>query len=98
MILLWSFSEGRDTHMTGKAQPPAPREHWPGIILVVEDEPKLRGVMEEFLTLRGFTVYTAASGDEALQLCRRRVPTTVLLDIRMPGMDGLLALKQLKAL
>ena len=82
--------------MTGKAPPPAPREHWPGMILVVEDEAKLRHVMEEFLTLRGFTVCTAGSGDEALQLCERRVPATILLDIRMPGMDGLLTLKRLK--
>ena len=80
-----------------RTQPQERREHWPGMILVVEDEEKLRHLLEEFLTLRGFTVQTVASGDEALQMCDRKVPTTVLLDIRMPGMDGLLTLKKLKA-
>lgn len=73
------------------------RERWPGTVLVVDDEPKLRNVLEEFLTLRGFTVRTASSGDEALTLCSQHVPTTILLDIRMPGMDGLMTLKKLKA-
>ena len=89
---IWSVIE---RHVT--VRPHGRQERWPGTILVVEDEAKLRHVLEEFLTLRGFTVRAAASGDEALQICDRQVPTTVLLDIRMPGMDGLLTLKQLKS-
>jgi len=73
------------------------RERWPGTILVVDDEPKLRTILQEFLRLHGFTVTTAASGEEALEQLKRFAPTVVLLDIKMPGMDGLLTLKKIKA-
>ncbi|MBI3458280.1 MAG: response regulator [Candidatus Rokubacteria bacterium] len=80
------------------APQPAPHERWPGTVLVVDDEPKLRRTLREFLELHGFTVVTACSGEDALRCVEHAPPTAVLLDIKMPGMDGLLTLKKLKAL
>ncbi|OGS21579.1 MAG: hypothetical protein A3J70_10150 [Elusimicrobia bacterium RIFCSPHIGHO2_02_FULL_61_10] len=73
-------------------------EHWPGTILVVDDEPRLRTILQEFLQLHGFTVQTAASGEEALERMERTAPTVVLLDVRLLGMDGLSTLKKIKAM
>ena len=75
----------------------APSVRWPGAILVVDDEPKIRQVLRAFLELRGFTVTTAASGEEALQQLDRCAPRAILLDINMPGMGGLAALRQMTA-
>ena len=80
------------------APQPTQHERWPGTILVVDDEPKLRVVLQEHLQRRGFTVTTAASGKEALEQLARYSPTMVLLDIKMPGMDGVATLKQLKTM
>lgn len=81
-----------------KAPEPARPERWPGTILVVDDEPKLRTVLQEFFQLHGFTVTTAASGEEAIEELERSKPSVILLDIKMPGMDGLVTLKKIKAL
>lgn len=80
------------------AAEPARRQRWPGTILVVDDEPKLRALLQEFLNQHGFTVTTAASGEEALDVFQRSSPSVVLLDIKMPGMDGLTALREIRAL
>ncbi|MBI2103964.1 MAG: response regulator [Candidatus Omnitrophica bacterium] len=80
------------------APQPTRQERWPGAVLVVDDEPKLRHTLREFLELHGFTVLTAASGEDALRCIEQSPPTTVLLDIKMPGMDGLLTLKKIKSL
>ncbi len=70
----------------------------PGHILVVDDEPRLRQILADFLSLKGFRVTQAGSGDEALACLARELPTTVLLDVSMPGMNGLLTLEKMKAL
>lgn len=71
---------------------------WPGTVLVVDDEPKLRVILQEFLQLHGFTVVTAASGEEAIQQVEQHAPAVVLLDFQLTGMDGLVTLKKLKLL
>ena len=73
-----------------------PVEKWPGTVLLVDDEPKIRELLREFLEMSGFTVVTAESGEQALQSIMQSPPRVVLLDIRMPGMDGLLTLKHLR--
>jgi len=80
------------------ASAPTRSERWPGTILVVDDEPKVRESLQEFLQSHGFTVATTASGEEALEALKRLSPTAVLLDVKMSGMDGLLALKKIKTL
>ena len=69
-----------------------------GTVLLVDDEERLRTIVQEFLELNGFTVDTAASGEEALRKIQRAVPLAVVLDVRMPGMDGVLALKKLRTM
>ncbi len=67
-------------------------------ILVVDDEPIACKTLRQFLESRGYRAFTAYSGDEALALYRQEKPDLVLLDIRMPGKDGLQTLRELKTL
>ncbi len=57
-------------------------------ILVVDDEAKLREVLDAFLTSRGYTVYTAATGREALALLARENIALVVLDLMLPDLSG----------
>jgi CheY-like chemotaxis protein len=75
---------------------PAKPVRYPGPILLVDDEPELLRTLKDFLEARGCPVLTATSGEEALAVVDRQVPTLVILDIKMDGMDGLLTLKKLK--
>ena len=69
-----------------------------GKILVVDDEETIRALLSEFLTGKGYQVFLTASGQEALRIVEKEKPELVLLDIRMPGMDGILTLKKIKAM
>lgn len=65
-------------------------------ILVVDDEVEVCNVLEEFLTEKGFNVYTALDGPTALHKVKEVRPHVVLLDIIMPGMGGMDVLKEIK--
>ena len=67
------------------------------VILVVDDLPQNVKLMDAVLTPRGFTVHTAASGEEALEWLSTQVPDLVLLDILMPGIDGYETCRQIRA-
>jgi two-component system C4-dicarboxylate transport response regulator DctD len=71
-------------------------------ILIVDDEPSVRevliGYFEHQYGPRGYTVETAADGAQALAAVRRRRPVLILLDIEMPGMNGVDALRGLQAI
>ncbi|MGH2446295.1 MAG: response regulator transcription factor [Candidatus Limnocylindria bacterium] len=58
-------------------------------ILIVDDEPKIVRLVHDFLTAAGFGVTTARSGDEALMRVRTEPPDLVVLDLGLPGIDGL---------
>jgi DNA-binding response OmpR family regulator len=60
-----------------------------GKVLVVEDEPTLLETLEYNLTRQGYEVYTAADGLTALETARRERPDAIVLDIMLPGLDGL---------
>lgn len=65
-------------------------------ILVVDDEASVRKSISEVLADEGFLVYCAKNGNEALSLIRRRRMALVLLDIWMPGTDGIETLKKIR--
>jgi DNA-binding response OmpR family regulator len=58
-------------------------------ILVVDDEPKIVQLVRDYLERAGFAVSTARSGDEALMRVRTEAPDLVVLDLGLPGIDGL---------
>lgn len=66
-------------------------------VLVVDDEPGIRELLGQVLSDEGFSVTAVASGEEALAAVSREVFDVVMLDIKLPGMDGLEVLRQLKA-
>lgn len=66
-------------------------------VLIVDDEDDVRLFLQDFLSEREFNVFAASSGEEALVLMDEHRPDIVLLDVMMPGMDGLECLGQIKA-
>jgi DNA-binding NtrC family response regulator len=67
------------------------------LLLLVDDDAAFRTVMGAELSRSGYDVRTAASGEEALAACARIEPQVILLDLQMPGIDGLEVLKALRA-
>lgn len=65
-------------------------------VLVVDDDAGIRETMSDILTLEGYTVVTADGGREAVALCAKRHFQFGLLDIRMPEMNGVETLRQIK--
>ena len=63
-------------------------------ILIVDDEPAIGWSLGELLDDRGHAVKTAASVEEAIEICRRFTPELILLDVRLPGRDGLSAIPE----
>ena len=67
-------------------------------ILVVEDDIKIRELFLRFLRMKGYEVDEAGDGEEAIERLRRRTYVLVLLDVKMPKLDGLSALSQIRVL
>ncbi len=65
-------------------------------ILVVDDEEAIRDSCRQVLTKTGYECHTAVDGIEGLHLCRQIEPDVLLLDLMMPGMDGLEVLSQVR--
>jgi two-component system, OmpR family, response regulator len=68
-----------------------------GPVLVVEDDPDVRDLLTRRLAFLGHSVLAAASGEEALELASASPPALVVLDIRLPGIDGWEVLRRLRA-
>lgn len=64
-------------------------------VLIADDDPFTRDVLRRFLSERGFEIETAGDGAQALSAIESFAPDVVLLDIRMPVMDGLECLEQI---
>jgi two-component system nitrogen regulation response regulator GlnG len=67
-------------------------------LLIIDDEPAICWGLAELGKRLGHQVQTASSAEQGLQLAERERPAVILLDVRLPGMDGLAALPRLKAL
>ena len=67
-------------------------------ILVIDDEPGIRDLLDTLLSRKGYDVILAESGQKGLEIFRRARPDVVVLDLKMPGMDGLTVLQQVRSL
>jgi len=65
-------------------------------VLLVDDEKDFTDTLGERLVARGFEVRTASSGDEGLALLKEKAPDVVILDVLMPGKDGVEVLREVK--
>jgi DNA-binding response OmpR family regulator len=65
-------------------------------VLVVDDEPHIRAVLRGYLEAAGFAVAEAGDGESAVAAVRREPPDLVLLDVMLPGLDGIEVLRQLR--
>jgi CheY-like chemotaxis protein len=83
-----------------EGEPTAPRSHEKPGVLVVDDEPLVRILLQRGLERDGFEVWLAANGREAIEVYRehRDQIDVVLLDVRMPGLDGPQTLDALREL
>jgi two-component system alkaline phosphatase synthesis response regulator PhoP len=66
-------------------------------ILLVDDDPDIREFVSFNLDKEGFKVETAKNGAEGVELCKKHKPDLVLLDVMMPGMDGIEACELIRA-
>ncbi|MBF0225333.1 MAG: sigma-54-dependent Fis family transcriptional regulator [Desulfobacterales bacterium] len=65
-------------------------------ILIVDDDIQLRNSFERILTSEGYSIISAASGEAGIVQIKNNLPDLVVMDIRMPGMNGLQALKEIQ--
>jgi CheY-like chemotaxis protein len=77
-----------DSVVSLRPQPSADAEPAKAKILLVDDEPKSLYALQELLSTLGETLLTAPSGEEALRLALKHDFAVILLDVRMPGIDG----------
>ena len=67
------------------------------LILVVEDKETNRKLVRDVLRFKGYEVEEAVTAEEGLEMARSRQPDLILMDIHLPGMDGITALRTLRA-
>ena len=67
------------------------------LILVVEDNDKNRKLVRDVLTAKGYRLVEAETGEDGVRLGREQTPALVLMDIQLPGINGIEALRQLRA-
>lgn len=66
-------------------------------ILIVDDDPKVLSLMKRGLSFAGYTPDVAGTGEEALAIARDRPPALVILDVMLPGMDGVEVCRRMRA-
>ena len=67
------------------------------LILIVEDNEKNRKLVRDVLNVKGYKTIESETAEEGLKLAIEKSPSLILMDIQLPGMDGITALKHLKA-
>jgi two-component system cell cycle response regulator DivK len=66
------------------------------LILIVEDNEKNRRLVRDVLQFKGYQTIETETGEEGVELARTRQPALVLMDIQLPGIDGITALHRLR--
>ena len=66
------------------------------VILVVEDNERNRRLVRDLLTFKGYEIVEAETGEDGVRLAQERRPKLILVDIRLPGIDGIEALRRLR--
>lgn len=66
------------------------------LVLIVEDNPRNMKLLREVLKVKGYAVAEATTAEDGIVIARRDLPALILMDIRLPGMDGIAALGELK--
>jgi two-component system, cell cycle response regulator DivK len=67
------------------------------LILIVEDNERNRKLVRDVLRFKGYQTIEVETGEESLRLARDHSPNLILMDIRLPGIDGIAALRRLRA-
>jgi two-component system, cell cycle response regulator DivK len=67
------------------------------LILIIEDNEKNRRLCRDVLQVKGYKTIESETAEEGLKLALDQAPALILMDIQLPGMDGITAMKQLKA-
>jgi two-component system, cell cycle response regulator DivK len=67
------------------------------LILIIEDNEKNRKLCRDVLQVKGYRTIESETAEDGLKLALDKFPDLVLMDIQLPGMDGITAMKQLKA-
>lgn len=67
------------------------------LILIVEDNEKNLKLVRDVLQVKGYETLDAGTAEDGLRIARERVPNLILMDIQLPGMNGIEALKALRA-
>ena len=67
------------------------------LILIIEDNEKNRKLARDVLQVKGYTTIESETAEEGLRLASEKSPDLILMDIQLPGMDGITALKRLRA-
>jgi two-component system cell cycle response regulator DivK len=67
------------------------------LILIIEDNEKNRKLARDVLQVKGYKTIESENAEEGLKLAVEQSPDLILMDIQLPGMDGITAMKQLKA-
>ena len=69
----------------------------PGLVLIVEDNEKNMKLFRDVLQATGFATLEAETAEAGLELAREHLPALVLMDVQLPGIDGVEALGQLRS-
>ena len=67
------------------------------LILIVEDNPQSLKLVRDILQVKGYQTLETETGEEGVRLARERQPTLILMDIQLPGINGIEALQRLRA-
>ena len=66
------------------------------LVLIIEDNEKNRKLVRDVLQVKGYKTIETETAEEGIKLAIEQLPALILMDIQLPGMDGMTALKQLK--